>query len=166
MVEPLTILCLVLAAGTAAAVIFWPHIADFFSTVLIPWTRTNLSNELADGIADLFCWLDDRVCFVRTKVKEMWATFRRVFLGGEVRVRKLSATEALETQTAYLQNEDGTVTRRVQERTVGWETLPPKIKQAMIHQNVNEAKMDLKETVHEYAQGKADQEGMELVLEL
>ena len=162
--EPLTML--LIAATISAAIMFWPHIADFFATKVIPWARRNLSEETADKIASLFSWLDNKVCFIRVQLTELWQVFARVFLGGEIKVKKLSATEALETRTSYLRKDDETVVRSVEERKVSWDQIPPKIKAAMIKHNRQKASMDIKEAVREKAKEQAQKEGMEMVLEL
>jgi hypothetical protein len=147
----------------------WPYIADFFSKHVIPWFRQNVSDSVADTVSGLFSWLDNKMTLVRAKLRGAWNLFKRVFLGGSISVQKISATEAIQKSSTYMCKEDGSVVRRVEEKKVPWEQLPQSIREEMIRNSTDHASLDLKgmkEAVRQRALEKAEEEGMELVLEM
>ena len=150
--------------GILILISVWPEIVDFFSTRLIPWVRTRISNSLADLIADFIVFADQVIVPVRRLVKKLWATFKQHVLGIKMEVKKISASTVAGKTTTIIQDENGKFMQSVTEEVINWDALPAAIRSEMNRQGTKEATMDLKKAAEEKFRQSAKQGGMEMEL--
>lgn len=147
-----------------ATVYFWSHIADLFQKRIIPWFRARLGDSVADGIATVISWVDNKATMTQRLLRDAWQAINRHWLAGETEIHKEAADRAVITKTNYMLKPEGGVVRTTTEETVAWHDLPDNVRDAMLRQNTTQAKVDDKEAFRTLVEQRAAEEGLTLEL--
>src|SRR5271165_5359968 len=89
MIEPISIGIIIL--GGALFVVLWPQIVHLFSTTIIPWVREVISDGVADSLATIICFADNRMVGTRSQIKSAYKTFKKTLLGCKSTYEKMDA---------------------------------------------------------------------------
>ncbi len=161
--DPFTIaIILKVIGGTTVVLVSWPWILDFFSTKIIPWVREHLSTSLADVLAEICCFIDNKAVGIRRNIKSLWKYLRENLLGCETAYTKISSNTAIGKTTTLVRNEDNKLMRTTVTEELNWDDLPEKIRSEMNRQSNATAELDQKKVIETKFKETAQERGMPL----
>lgn len=151
---------LIIAALPLLVVALWPWIVEFMTQDIIPWIRSEISEETASTLVDLMAWIDKSVSPARNQIRKMIECFNAEVLGIKRDFEKTSSESATVRTECYVRKDNGRVAKRVDTEEIQWEELPQSIRDEMIRQNKAHASMDLKAAILMKAKQRLDDEGL------
>lgn len=140
---------------TAIFAAFWNWIRDFLNG----WLRDRLESlfgaSKCEWYVSFVCWLDDRVCATKVIARRWWNWFKSKVLRIKTNYRKTANGYVKTTETITVKPEDeNKAIRVVTEEEVPWENLPSSVRKEMIHQETDEAELDVTDVINQKAKEK------------
>jgi|GEM_PF-6778314 len=155
---------IVVAMGTIVA--FWAQIVDLFSQRIIPWVRVNISPVVAEAIADVISFADEKIVPARKTLKASWKIFRETVLGTQTTYTRVGPDRIRAHTAVVTRNLNGQNAISEMEEIVDWSNLPESIRSEMIRQNNNAARFDVHKAVCEKVIKVAKEKDLLEVLEM
>lgn len=140
---------------------FWNMVLDFINESVRPWVKEKLGSDCESLLVTLTKWLDDGVCLVKRSLKSAWEFFKTHILRmrRSIKVDAQGKTATSVQETIY-RDQDNQFIKRVEERKMAYDDLPPELRHEMIRQGRQQLEIDEREIVEHKAEERAEEQGL------
>ena len=149
-----------IALTLALAIALWPWIMQLMAKHVIPFVRRRLGAQVADRLASLVGWIDDRVCLTRQQVMDGWRALTENGLGIVTTYSQLTPASVRAVSELSVTDQ----ATETHEEVIPWEKLNGDLRRQIGRSKSREAALDVRKAIEERTREAVEKHKLSLEL--